>query len=58
VFDRFYRDEQARVVKTKGAGLGLSIAKWIVQKHQGTIHIISRQDIGTKVSMTLPLLNR
>jgi two-component system sensor histidine kinase ArlS len=58
VFDRFYRDEQARVIKTKGAGLGLSIAKWIVQKHQGNIQIVSRQNIGTKVSITLPILNR
>jgi signal transduction histidine kinase len=58
VFDRFYRDEQARVVKTKGAGLGLSIAKWIVEKHHGSIQIISRQNIGTKVSITLPVLNR
>lgn len=58
VFDRFYRDEEARKVKTKGAGLGLSIAKWIVEKHRGRIHIVSRQNIGTKVSLHLPLLNR
>ncbi len=58
VFDRFYRDEQARVAKAKGAGLGLSIAKWIVEKHQGSIEIISRKGIGTKVIIKLPLLNR
>ena len=58
VFDRFYRDEQARVAKAKGAGLGLSIAKWIIEKHQGSIEIISRQNIGTKVIINLPLLNR
>jgi two-component system, OmpR family, sensor histidine kinase ArlS len=58
VFDRFYRDEHARVAKAKGAGLGLSIAKWIVEKHQGTIEIVSRKDIGTKVIINLPLFNR
>lgn len=58
VFDRFYRDEQARATKTKGSGLGLSIAKWIVEKHQGTIEIVSRKDIGTKVILHLPILKR
>ncbi len=58
VFDRFYRDEQARTTKTKGSGLGLSIAKWIVEKHQGTIEIVSRKDIGTKVILNMPILKR
>lgn len=55
IFDRFYRDEQARVTKAKGSGLGLSIAKWIIEKHQGNIEVISRQNIGTKVLIHLPI---
>lgn len=55
VFDRFYRDEHARVAKAKGAGLGLSIAKWIVEKHNGTLEIISRKNVGTKVILILPI---
>lgn len=52
VFDRFYRG--ANHDRTQGAGLGLAIAKWIVQAHQGTIGIASEQGHGTTVSVWLP----
>jgi signal transduction histidine kinase len=46
VFDRFYRARHNLTKATGGSGLGLSIAKWIVEKHGGTI-ILSNQPCGT-----------
>lgn len=38
----------------KGTGLGLFIAKWIIQKHGGNISITSEKNVGTTVTVTLP----
>lgn len=54
MFDRFYRDESARTRMVKGSGLGLAIVKWILDKHHGYIEILSRENIGTKVSLHFP----
>jgi two-component system OmpR family sensor kinase len=53
VFDRFYRGGSARVSGISGSGLGLSIAKWIVEKHGGDIAISNTSD-GTDVYIRLP----
>lgn len=54
IFDRFYRSDEARSGETGGSGLGLSIAKWIVDAHGGTIQVISRADIGSRFIVKFP----
>lgn len=54
IFDRFFRADESRARATGGAGLGLSIAKWITERHGGHIEILSRQNIGTRISIVLP----
>jgi heavy metal sensor kinase len=54
VFDRFYRVDKSRSRAHGGAGLGLAIARWIVEQHRGTIALISRPGAGTTVRVTLP----
>ncbi len=55
VFDRFYRTRSARGGEEKGSGLGLSIARRIVEQHDGSIKIESEPGKGTTVSIELPL---
>lgn len=54
LFDRFYRVDKARSRSTGGHGLGLAIAKWVIQGHRGTIEVLDNQPHGTIFSMTLP----
>lgn len=53
VFDRFYRVEQSRNAKTGGTGLGLTIAKNIVEMHRGEITVTSDWS-GTAFVVRLP----
>ncbi|HBV87232.1 MAG TPA: sensor histidine kinase [Desulfosporosinus sp.] len=55
IFDRFFRADESRARVTGGTGLGLSIAKWITERHGGHIEVLSRQDIGTRISILLPI---
>jgi len=54
IFDRFYRSDESRARKTGGSGLGLAIMKWIIDRHGGSIEVISRKDIGTRTTIILP----
>lgn len=51
IFDRFYRSDESRARKTGGSGLGLSIAKWIIERHGAYFEILSRVDIGTRITV-------
>jgi histidine kinase len=53
VFHQFYRAEQSRNKQTGGSGLGLSIARMIVEEHNGKIEIESQIDKGTKIVISL-----
>ena len=54
VFGRFFRADESRTRKTGGTGLGLAIAKWIIDRHGGYLEIVSRENIGTKITAVLP----
>jgi heavy metal sensor kinase len=54
VFDRFYRVDEGRTRDAGGAGLGLSIAKWAVEVHGGTLMLTPRQSNGSIFSICLP----
>ncbi len=53
IFDRFFRADESRARKTGGSGLGLSIAKWIIDRHQGVIEVLSRHGLGTRITFVL-----
>lgn len=54
VFERFYRPDSARSSASGGSGLGLSIARALIQAQQGQISIDSRLGEGTRVTLALP----
>ena len=53
VFERFYRGDKSRSRISGGAGLGLAIAKGVVEAHQGSISIVSQVNKGTTFTITL-----
>jgi signal transduction histidine kinase len=55
VFDRFYRADVARSSEVPGYGLGLAIAKELMEQQRGTITINSKIGVGSKVKLLLPV---
>ena len=58
IFNRFYRCDKSRTKESGGSGLGLSIAKWIIGKHNGSIIVESKPKMGTTIMVSLPLKNK
>jgi len=56
IFERFYRGDPARSsTHQEGAGLGLSLAKWIVDRHSGRIDVESEAGRGSTFTIRIPI---
>jgi signal transduction histidine kinase len=54
IFERFYRADPSRSKEIEGVGLGLSLVKWIVEQHGGSIKVDSQPNLGSRFSIQLP----
>ncbi len=55
IFDRFYRGSRANAINSTGHGLGLALAKEIIDKHHGTIDVKSSPNQGSNFTINLPI---
>ena len=55
IFDRFYRVDKSRTRATGGKGIGLAVAKEIVELHGGSIEVTSEVGVGTTFTIELPV---
>ena len=58
VFTKFFRGKNVMKVETEGSGLGLYLAKDIINKHDGNIWFESKEDMGTTFFVTLPYIHK
>lgn len=54
IFERFYRVDKSHSKETGGTGLGLAIVKHIAENHEGRISLLSREGVGTEISILFP----
>lgn len=54
IFERFYRSDKSRSRKTGGTGIGLTIAKTLVEAHKGDINVYSQDEKGSRFIIKLP----
>jgi two-component system sensor histidine kinase VicK len=54
LFERFFRGREARQMAPEGSGLGLPIARWIAERHGGSVQLTAREGGGTVARVTLP----
>lgn len=54
IFERFYRVDKTRSREAGGTGLGLPIAAWIIEEHEGTIELTSSVNVGTIFRIKFP----
>lgn len=57
IFERFYRGDRSRHNNTGESGLGLPIAKSLVEMHKGVITVVSQAGLGTTFAIFLPVAN-
>jgi heavy metal sensor kinase len=55
IFERFFRVDPSRSKQVEGVGLGLTIVKWIVEAHHGTIAVKSEPGVGSCFTVLLPV---
>ncbi|RKY98284.1 MAG: hypothetical protein DRQ13_03710, partial [Ignavibacteriae bacterium] len=55
LFDRFYQVDSSQTREQKGTGIGLSLTKELVELHQGSLKVESKQGKWTEITVTLPL---
>lgn len=56
IFDRFYTTDSPDKISSSGTGIGLSLAKSLVEIHKGTITVESKPNIGTTFTVSIPVV--
>jgi heavy metal sensor kinase len=54
IFDRFYRVDRTRAHSSCGSGLGLALAKWVAERHDTSLSLVSSFERGSAFSFALP----
>ena len=58
VFERFFRGDASRSSSVEGAGLGLTLVKWIAERHGGRLDVASVAGEGSTFTLSLPDVSR